>query len=324
MDGETIPNEKAVVLDEGTRPASEQRPAAPVFTSVPNAFSVDVEEYFQVSAFEDQYPRDLWAAVPSRLERGLDTVLGVASDAGVKGTFFVLGWIARQHPHLVRRIVDEGHELGCHSLEHRLVYGMKPELFREDLRRALAAIQEVSGAPCSLYRAPSFSVTKQSLWALRILAEEGIVTDSSVYPIVHDRYGLASAPRAPFRPLHDHPQFVEFPPSTVRWLGMTLPCAGGGYLRFSPGALTRAAIRRIRSEDRHPALVYVHPWEFDPDQPQVPAPFFTSARHRVGLKRTAGRLKSILGNFPFAPISECVSALGGPTALPFVDLERPV
>jgi polysaccharide deacetylase family protein (PEP-CTERM system associated) len=302
---------------------SEERHAAARFMqAIPNVFSVDVEEYFQVSAFENLYPRDRWVAIPSRLERGLDTVLGVASAAGVKGSFFILGWIARHHPQLVRRIAAEGHELGCHSLEHRAVFSMNRESFRQDLREARAAIQDASQAPCLLYRAPSFSVTRASLWALRILAEEGIVTDSSIYPVWHDRYGLPGAPRTPFRPLRDHPEFVEFPPSTVRWLGMTLPCAGGGYLRLSPGGITRAAIRRIRTEDRHPALVYVHPWEFDPDQPVASAPWLALARHRVGLGTNAKKLGRLFSTFRFASITDCVSALGGPAALPLVELDR--
>ena len=290
--------------------------------AVPNVFSVDVEEYFQVSAFEDQFPRERWESIPSRLERGLDVVLGVAAAAQARGTFFVLGWIAKRHPALVRRIVAAGHEVGCHSFEHRLVYRMDEDAFRQDLRAAREAIEDASGVDCSHFRAPSFSVTRESLWALRVLAEEGIRTDSSIYPVLHDRYGLLGAPRSPYRPLQDHPEFVEFPPSTVRWLGLTLACAGGGYLRLYPLSVTRAAINRIRNSDRHPAVVYVHPWEFDPEQPVVSAPWMARTRHRVGLKHTADKLEKLLKSFPFAPMSECVAALGGAPALPFVNPAR--
>jgi polysaccharide deacetylase family protein (PEP-CTERM system associated) len=288
----------------------------------PNVFSVDVEEYFQVSAFEDQFPRERWESIPSRLERGLDVVLGVAAAAEVRGTFFVLGWIAKRHPGLVRRIADAGHELGCHSFEHRLVYRMEASAFRRDLRETRRAIQDASGVDSLHYRAPSFSVTRDSLWALRALAEEGIRTDSSIYPVLHDRYGLPGAPRSPYRPLADYPDFVEFPPSTVRWCGLTLPCAGGGYLRLYPSGITHAAIERIRNRDGHPAVVYVHPWEFDPEQPAVSAPWLARARHRVGLTRTVEKLGKLFRSFPFAPMSECIAALGGPAALPFVDPGR--
>jgi polysaccharide deacetylase family protein (PEP-CTERM system associated) len=293
-----------------------------VRTSVPNVFSVDVEEYFQVSAFERLFPRERWDSVPSRLERGLDAVLAVAARARVRGTFFVLGWIARRHPALVRRIAEAGHEIGCHSFEHRLVYQMDEGAFRRDLRDARAALQDATGVACVLYRAPSFSLTRGSLWALRVLAEEGIRTDSSIYPVVHDRYGLPGAPRSPFRPLSDHPDFVEFPPSTVRWCGLTLPCAGGGYLRLYPLGITRTAIARIRNRDGHPAVVYVHPWEFDPEQPVVPAPWLARVRHRVGLDRTAERLGRLFDGFPFASMSDCIEALGGAGSLPFVDPGR--
>ena len=318
MDSETTPR----TPDERTTPQGGWSPVPRVMAAVPNVFSVDVEEYFQVSAFEEHWPRGRWEAIPSRLEQGLDAVLGMASAAGVKGTFFVLGWIARRHPHLVRRIAEAGHEVGCHSLEHRLIYRMDEAGFRADLREARAAIEDASGAGCFVYRAPSFSVTRSSLWALRVLAEEGIRTDSSIYPVAHDRYGMPGAPRSPYRPLKDHPTFVEFPPSTVRWLGLTLPCAGGGYLRLYPSSVTHAAIRWIRERERQPAVVYVHPWEFDPDQPSAEAPWLTRARHRVGLGTNAKKLGRLLSAFPFASISDCVTALGGPTTFPVVDLGR--
>ena len=308
--------------DERATPKEGWSPVPRVMAAVPNVFSVDVEEYFQVSAFEEHWPRGRWEAIPSRLEQGLDAVLGMASTAGVKGTFFVLGWIAKRHPHLVRRISEAGHELGCHSLEHRLIYLMDEAGFRRDLREARAAIEDASGAGCFVYRAPSFSVTRSSLWALRVLAEEGIRTDSSIYPVVHDRYGIPGAPRSPYRPLKDHPTFVEFPPSTVRWLGLTLPCAGGGYLRLYPSSVTHAAIRRIREREGQPAVVYVHPWEFDPDQPSAQAPWLARARHRVGLGTNAKKLGRLLSAFPFASVSDCVAALGGPTTFPVVELGR--
>ena len=285
-----------------------------------NAFTVDVEDYFHVSAFESLFPRERWGDVPSRIDGGLRAILDIASEAEVKGTFFVLGWIAQRRPDLVRAIADAGHELGCHSLEHRLVYGMTPAAFRSDLKQALSAIRDASGTECVLHRAPSYSITRASLWALEILAEEGILIDSSIYPVRHDRYGMASAPLGPFRPLRHHPQFVEFPPSAVRVFGANLPCAGGGYLRAFPFALTRAAIRRINEHEGRPAMVWVHPWELDPDQPKVPAGVLTNLRHRMNLQETSGRLRSLLHGFEFAPISVVTARLGGPSAFPFEDL----
>ena len=285
-----------------------------------NAFTVDVEDYFHVSAFEALFPRERWGEVPSRIDGGVRAILDIAAEAGVTGTFYVLGWLARRRPDLVRAIADAGHELGCHSQEHRLVYSMTPESFRSDLKQALSAIRDASGGECILYRAPSYSITPASLWALEILAEEGIRIDSSIYPIKHDRYGMAAAPLGPFRPLRHHPQFVEFPPSAVRFFGANVPCAGGGYLRAFPLTLTRAAIRRINGMEGRAALVYVHPWELDPDQPKVPAGVLRNLRHRLNLRRTSARLRSLLHDFTFAPLSAVVAALGGPSAIPFEDL----
>jgi len=286
----------------------------------PNAFTVDVEDYFHVSAFESLFPPERWGDVPSRIDGGVRAILEIAAEAGVTGTFFVLGWVAQRRPDLVKAIADAGHEIGCHSLEHRRVYTMTPEAFRSDLRRAMAAIQQVTGKGCVLYRAPSYSITRKSLWALDILAEEGILIDSSIYPIRHDRYGIDSAPLGPFRPLLHHPQFVEFPPSAVRLFGANLPCVGGGYLRIIPFALTKAAIRRINEREQRPAMLYVHPWELDPDQPKVPAGALTNLRHRMNLGETSGRLRVLLGEFPFAPLSSVTATLGGPSAIPFKSL----
>ncbi|HEX4824866.1 MAG TPA: XrtA system polysaccharide deacetylase [Candidatus Polarisedimenticolaceae bacterium] len=285
-----------------------------------NAFTVDVEDYFQVSAFEALFPREQWGQVELRVDAGVRALLEIAAEAQVKGTFYILGWLARQRPDLVRAIAEAGHEIGCHSLEHRLVYTMTPEAFRNDLRAALSAIRDACGVASTLYRAPSYSITPASLWALDILAEEGILIDSSIYPITHDRYGMSGAPLGPYRPLRHQPQFVEFPPSAVRLFGANLPCAGGGYLRALPLALTRTAIRRINGVEGRAALVYVHPWELDPGQPRVPAKTLQNLRHRLNIGKTAGRLRLLLREFPFAPLSTVLSGLGGPSVIPFQDL----
>jgi polysaccharide deacetylase family protein (PEP-CTERM system associated) len=287
-----------------------------------NAFTVDVEDYFQVSAFEGAIPRDAWESVAPRIDNGLSELLDLVDGVGVRGTFFVLGWVARRRPDLLRAIAGRGHEIGCHSHEHRLVYSQTPEGFRADLRLALDAIQEATGRPCVLYRAPTFSITRKSLWALPILAEEGIRLDSSIYPVVHDRYGIPGAPRFPYRPLRTVPDFVEFPPATFRLFGTTLPCAGGGYLRIYPPALTRYALRQINGTDGQPALVYVHPWELDPAQPVVPVGRLRNLRHRMNLHAMASRLAGLLTSFRFSTLEAAVASLGGPEALPFHDLTR--
>ena len=285
-----------------------------------NAFTVDVEDYFQVSAFEGSVPREAWEALSSRIDKGLTGLLDLMDRSGVRGTFFILGWVARRRPELVRSISDRGHEIGCHSQEHRLVYSQTPAEFRADLRDALGALQDATGRPCTAYRAPTFSITKQSLWALPILAEEGIRLESSIYPVFHDRYGIPGAPRFPYRPLPDLPDFVEFPPSTFRHFGMTLPCAGGGYLRIYPPALTRHALRQINDTERQPAVVYVHPWEFDPEQPVVAGGRLRNFRHRVNIRVMADRVSRLLGEFRFSTLSGVLVGLGGPEALPFHDL----
>ena len=289
-----------------------------------NAFTVDVEDYFQVSAFEGAVPREAWETVAPRIDEGLSGLLDLMDRGGVRGTFFILGWVARRRPELVRSISARGHEIGCHSLEHRLVYSQTPADFRADLREALGALQDATGRPCTAYRAPTFSITKKSLWALPILAEEGIRLESSIYPVLHDRYGIPGAPRFPYRPLPDLPDFVEFPPSTFRLLGMTLPCAGGGYLRIYPPALTRFALRQINENDRQPAVVYVHPWEFDPAQPVVPGGPLRNLRHRVNIGAMATRVAALLAGFPFSTMGEVIASLGGPSALPVHDVTRTV
>jgi polysaccharide deacetylase family protein (PEP-CTERM system associated) len=284
-----------------------------------NAFTVDVEDYFQVSAYEGAVPRDGWGAVPSRIDAGLDALLNLLEARSVRGTFFILGWVARRHPRIVRTIAERGHEIGCHSDEHRLVYSQTPEEFRADTRRALDTIQQAAGRACTLYRAPTFSVTRESLWALPILAEEGVRLDSSVYPVVHDRYGIPGAPRFPYRPLPDVPDFVEFPPSTFRWLGMTLPCAGGGYLRIYPPFVTRYALRSINGGEAQPAVLYVHPWELDPEQPALPGGTLQNLRHRANIGAMGARLAELLSRFRFSTMSAALAELGGADALPFRD-----
>jgi polysaccharide deacetylase family protein (PEP-CTERM system associated) len=272
-------------------------------TGIVNAMSVDVEDYFQVSAFDGVVERHHWSSFESRVNRNTDRLLGMLAGAGVRGTFFVLGWVADRFPALVRRIAEAGHELASHGHSHRLVYDLTPREFRSDLGRARQAIESAAGVPVAGFRAPSFSITASSLWALDVLIDEGYVYDSSIFPIVRDRYGLPGAPRHRHEITRPAGSLWEIPPATVRRCGVTLPVAGGGYLRLFPYDWTRRAIRSINEREGQPAVVYLHPWEIDPDQPRIRASALGRFRHYVNLGRTEQRLRQLLADFRFGPIS---------------------
>jgi polysaccharide deacetylase family protein (PEP-CTERM system associated) len=270
-----------------------------------NALTVDVEEHFQVSAFESVVDRAGWDSIPSRVEANTERLLELFARAGVHGTFFVLGWVAERHPDLVRRIAGAGHEIASHGQTHRLIYDQDPETFRAETHRSRATLQDLSGQPVSGYRAASFSITRQSLWALDVLVEEGFAWDSSVFPVLHDRYGVPGARRGPHRlRAPGGGELLELPPSTVALGRATLPVGGGGYLRLYPLAVTAWAIRRLNRRDGLPAVVYVHPWEVDPEQPRIRASFRSRFRHYTGLRTTAPKLGRLLERFRFGTMSE--------------------
>jgi polysaccharide deacetylase family protein (PEP-CTERM system associated) len=266
--------------------------------------TVDVEDYFHVSAFDAVVRRDEWASRESRVAGATDRLLDVLDAAEVKGTFFVLGWVAESFPALVRRIADRGHEIGSHSYAHQLVYTLTPDRFRDDLRRAQTVIEQATGRPVRGYRAPSYSITEQSLWALDVLIEEGYRYDSSIFPIRHDRYGIPHAPRRPHQVLRSAGSIWELPPATARWLGLNVPVAGGGYLRQFPYGVIRWGFAKLNTIERQPGVFYLHPWEIDPDQPRLPVGRLTGIRHYRNLHLTEPRLRRLLGEFRFGPISE--------------------
>jgi polysaccharide deacetylase family protein (PEP-CTERM system associated) len=277
-----------------------------------NILTVDVEDYFQVSAFERIVSRAHWASWPSRVTANTERVLALFDEAGVRGTFFVLGWVAEKFPGLVRRIADCGHEVASHGYAHRLVYEQTPREFRDDLRRARFAIESVTNQPVFGYRAPSFSITRQSWWAFDVLIEEGYIYDASVYPVHHDRYGVPDAPRHPHwieRPLG---RLREIPGSTVRLGRMNVPFGGGGYFRLAPYAVTEWAMRRVNTVEQQSAVFYIHPWEFDPDQPRLPAPAVSRFRHYHNLKTTEDRLRRLLAAFRFGPVSTVLADTPAP------------
>lgn len=266
-----------------------------------NALTIDVEDYFHVTAFERQAPRHLWDSFPSRVVVNTRRLLDLLGRRGVRATFFVLGWVAHRYPRLVRAIADAGHEVGCHSYWHRLIYRLSPDEFRRDLRQAQAVIEDACGASVRAHRAPTWSVTDRSLWALDVLAEEGFRSDSSIFPIHHDRYGIPSAPRFPYTAAAGG--LVEFPPSVVRFLGANLPVAGGGYFRLYPARWTHWCIRHVNGLGQ-PFMFYLHPWEIDPEQPRFVAPAFTRWRHYHHLHSTAAKLEWLMSRVSFGPMRD--------------------
>lgn len=274
-----------------------------------NALTVDVEDYYQVEAFSTVVRRDQWSQWESRVERNTRTLLALFARHNVCATFFTLGWVAERHPALIRDIVRAGHEIACHGYEHRLIYRQTPDEFRRDVQRARGILEDLTGQPVYGYRAPSYSITARSLWALDILIEEGFQYDSSIFPIHHDRYGMPEAERFPHVLTRNEGSIIEFPPSTVRLFGLNLPVSGGGYFRLFPFALFRQGLHRINQREAQPAIFFVHPWEVDPQQPRVPASHLSNWRHRVNLHRTLPRLERLLERFHFAPVRQVLSGL---------------
>lgn len=273
-----------------------------------NAMTVDVEDYFQVSAFDQHVSRDQWPQFESRVEQNTDRLLRVFADADVHATFFVLGWVAERFPGLVRAIAAQGHELASHGYGHGLVYASTREAFRDDIRRASAAIHAAAGIEVVGYRAPSFSVTDRSMWALDVLVEEGYEYDASIYPIRHDRYGVPDWPRQISRVTRPSGQLWELPGTTVRVGGQNLPLGGGGYFRLLPYWWTRRGIRHLNTVEDQPAVFYLHPWEVDPEQPRLNVGRLTRLRHYRNLDKTEARLRRLLSEFRFGSIREVLTA----------------
>ena len=277
-----------------------------------NALTVDVEDYFQVTAFEKVIDPATWDSYPLRVADNTTRILDLFDRFAVKGTFFVLGWVAQREPDLVREIQRRGHEIACHGYGHQLIYRIGPEAFRLDLRRAKALLEDITGEAVHGYRAPSYSITARSLWALDILIEEGFSYDSSIFPIMHDIYGIPSAPRFPHDINRASGVIREFPISTVQLRGfrreLRLPVGGGGYLRLLPASWFRRAFRRMNAQGV-PAVLYFHPWEIDPGQPRIQAGFRSRFRHYLNLGRMEGRLRSLLSTLPFAPMGEVLAEM---------------
>jgi len=264
-------------------------------TTIVNAMTIDVEDYFQVSAFTPHVDRAAWDTTESRVERNVHRILGLLADAGASATFFTLGWIAERYPRLVQRIAGAGHEVASHGFAHFRASEQTPAEFLADIRLAKAVLEDVAGCEVRGYRAPSFSIGDKNAWAHDAIAEAGYRYSSSIYPIRHDHYGVPDAPRFAYEV---RPGLLEVPVATVRLLGTNFPAGGGGYFRLLPYRMSRWSLRTINARDRQPAMFYFHPWELDPEQPRVPgAGAKTRFRHYVNLERTAPRLARLFRDF---------------------------
>jgi polysaccharide deacetylase family protein (PEP-CTERM system associated) len=276
--------------------------------SILNAFTVDVEDYYHVNAFSDRIDPRQWDAYESRVVANTHRVLRLLERHQVRATFFVLGWVADRHPVLVKDIQRSGHEIGCHSFWHRLIYTMTPDEFRDDLRQARRTIEDVIGQPVTAFRAPCFSVTARSLWALDILVEEGFRYDSSIFPVHHDNYGIPGAERFPYAIEGRQGTLHEFPPSVYPLWNYNLPVAGGGYFRLYPLRLSLHWLGRINRVDRQPFMFYIHPWEVDPDQPRLAGSLRSRFRHYQNLRSTEPKLDRLLQTFAFGTLTDVLAA----------------
>lgn len=275
--------------------------------SMKNALTIDLEDYFHVSAYAQQVRMEDWDSYPSRVEQNTDRLLELLAERNCLATFFVLGWVAEKKPEVVARVAAAGHEIACHSMLHRRIFDLSPREFREDTRRAKAAIEEATGKQVFGYRAPSFSVTKKSLWALNILVEEGIRYDSSIFPVEHPSYGIPDAPRTPYLINTASGPIVEFPMPTLAIGSKRSPIGGGAYLRLLPYSYTLRSIRYLNQHEKLPVCVYVHPWELDPGQPRMGGSLTARARHYFGLGGTETKLRRLLRDLEFCPLGALIS-----------------
>jgi polysaccharide deacetylase family protein (PEP-CTERM system associated) len=274
-----------------------------------NALTVDVEDYFHVSAFAGSIKRADWDSLECRVEANTRKLLQLFDSASVSGTFFVLGWVAERYPGLVREIVAGGHELACHGYSHRLIYTQGRREFREETLRAKKLLEDIGGVPVNGYRAASYSITSRSTWAISMLVEAGFRYDSSIVPVKHDLYGIRGARPHPYRMrLSSGHGLVEFPPSTIDLVGVRVPIAGGGYFRFFPYWFSRWGMNRVNA-DGQPFSFYLHPWEIDAEQPRIDAPLKSRFRHYNNLEKCEPRLCRLLGDFRFASMQAVLDAM---------------
>ena len=283
---------------------------------IKNAITVDLEDYFHVGAYSGRIRLEEWDSYPSRVAQNTDRLLHLFDQHNCQATFFVLGWVAEKKPEIVARVVAAGHEVGCHSHLHRRVFNLTPQEFREDTRRAKAAIEGAAGKKVLGYRAPNFSITQKSAWALEILAEEGFQYDSSIFPVEHPSYGIPDAPRTPYWINTRSGRILEYPMPTLKISSMRSPIGGGAYLRLLPYRFTRWSIAHINRRENSPVCVYIHPWELDPDQPRMGGNLSSRLRHYFGLGGTETKLRKMLRDFKFCPLGALVDQLAPAEILP--------
>lgn len=278
--------------------------------SVLNILTVDVEDYFHVSAFAGVIDREAWGALNCRVEHNTQRLLDLFDEKKVQGTFFVLGWVAERYPALVREIAKRGHEVASHGWSHQLVYEQTPEVFREETHRSKRLLEDLVQEPMRGYRAASYSITKKSLWALDILCELGFEYDSSIYPVYHDRYGIPDATREPHvLTAPSGASIIELPLSYISIAGARIPISGGGYFRLFPYWFTQRCMRSVNRKHDLPIIFYLHPWEIDTEQPRIHASLLSRFRHYNNLNKCFSRLNTLLENFEFATATEYVSEM---------------
>jgi polysaccharide deacetylase family protein (PEP-CTERM system associated) len=276
-----------------------------------NALTFDIEEYFHAEVFARALRPEEWPGLASRVVDTTERLLDILDYADVRATFFILGWIAERYPALVQDIAARNHEIACHGYGHQMIHRQSRQEFAKDLQRAKTAIEDAAGTAVIGYRAPTFSVVRETMWSLEVLWEAGFLYDSSIFPIVHDRYGIPDAPRFPHRvSIANGHGIAEFPLSTITVLGRRVPIAGGGYFRLLPYRLTRRFIRRLNAREHQPAIVYLHPWELDVHQPKVRVGWLSQLRHSVNTHTTEGKLRRLLADFRFAPVRDILARSG--------------
>ena len=278
---------------------------------IPNALTVDVEDYFQVSAFEETVSPADWDSMPHRVEANTMRILELFARYGVKGTFFTLGWVAKRYPGVVKAIAAEGHEVASHGYSHSRINTLSQSEFRNEILRSKSILEDLSGLPVTGFRAPSWTIAASTLWALDVLIECGFSYDSSIFPIYHDIYGMPDANRFLHHMQRESGSIIEFPPTTVRCSvgrrSLNIPAAGGGYMRLFPGSVLRRAVRYVNEKEEQPAVLYFHPWEIDPEQPRLQAGWKSRFRHYLNLHRMEDRLKAMLEQFAFAPMKDVIA-----------------
>lgn len=269
-----------------------------------NALTIDFEDWYQGL----EIPYGEWEKFEDRIDFVSEKLLRIFDEASVKATFFILGYIAEKHPEIVKRIRDEGHEIATHGFSHTLIYQQKPEVYREEMQRAVGFLENLTGEKVVGHRAPFFSITKDSLWALDVLGELGIRYDSSIFPVLNYRYGIAGAPRFPYEIERGGHKFMEFPVSTLKFGKVTLPIAGGAYFRIYPYQLSKQFLKAV-NRGGQPFTFYLHPWELDPEHPRIPLPKRIAATHYFNLGATEKRFRKLLRDFKFAPMREVLNIL---------------